>query len=39
VRILTNPTDPEVNDYVSLQWPSYEQPQDSNLRPQKEQTS
>jgi len=30
---------PEVNDYVNLQWPSYEQPQGSNLRPQREQTS
>jgi hypothetical protein len=29
----------EVNDHVSLQWPSYEQPQGSNLRPQSEQTS
>jgi len=31
--------DPEVNDHVSLQWPSYEQPQGLNLRPQREQTS
>jgi len=38
-RTSTNPTGSEVNDHVSLQWPSYEQPQDSNLRPQKEQTS
>ena len=30
--------DPKVNDHVSLQWP-YEQPQDSNLRSQREQTS
>jgi hypothetical protein len=30
---------PEVNDHVSLQWPSYEQPHGSNLRPQREQTS
>jgi len=30
---------PEVNDHVSLQWPSYEQPQGLNLRPQREQTS
>jgi hypothetical protein len=36
---LTNPTGPEVNDHVSLQWPSCEQPQGSNLRPQREQTS
>jgi len=35
----TNPTGPEVNDHVSLQWPSYEQPHGSNLRPQKKQTS
>jgi hypothetical protein len=34
-----NPTDPEINDHVSLQWPSYEQLQGSNLRPQREQTS
>jgi hypothetical protein len=33
-RTSTNHTDSEVNDYVSLQWPSYEQPQDSNLKPQ-----
>jgi hypothetical protein len=38
-RISTNPTSPEVNDHVSLQWPLYEQPQGSNLRPHKEQTS
>ncbi|KAL9396961.1 hypothetical protein Peur_011214 [Populus x canadensis] len=25
-RTSTNPTGPEVNDHVSLQWPSYEQP-------------
>ena len=30
---------PEVNDHVSLQWPSYEQPHGSNMRPQMEQTS
>ena len=35
----TNPTGPEVNDHVSLRWPSYEQPQGSNLRPHREQTS
>ena len=35
----TNSTGPEVNDHVSLQWPSYEQPHGSNLRPQREQTS
>ena len=35
----TNPTGPEVNDHVSLQWLSYEQPQGSNLRSQREQTS
>ena len=35
----TNPTDPEVNDYISLQWLSYEQPQGSNLRPQRKQIS
>jgi hypothetical protein len=35
----TNPTGPEVNDHVNLQWLSYEQPQGSNLRPQREQTS
>ena len=29
----------EVNDHVSLQWPSYEQPEGSNLRPQRKQTS
>ena len=39
MRILTNPTGPKVNDHVSLQWPSYKQPQGSNLRPQREQTS
>jgi len=40
MRTSTNPTSPEVNDHVNLQWPSsYEQPQDSNLRPQREQTS
>jgi hypothetical protein len=38
-RTSTNPTGPEVNDHVSLQWPSYEQPHDSKLRPQMEQTS
>jgi hypothetical protein len=38
-RTSTNPTGPEVNDHISLQWPSYEQPQGSNLRPQREQTS
>jgi hypothetical protein len=37
-RTSTNSTDPEVNDHVSLHWPSYEQPQGSNLRPKKEQT-
>jgi hypothetical protein len=26
---------PEVKDHVSLQWPSYEQPQGSNLRAQR----
>jgi len=35
----TNPTGPEVNDHVSLQWPSYKQLQGSNLRPQREQIS
>jgi len=30
---------PEVNDHVSLQWSSYKQPQGSNLRPQRKQTS
>jgi len=30
---------PEVNDHVSLEWPSYEQPQGSNLKSQREQTS
>jgi len=39
VRTSTNPTGPEVNDHVSLQWPSYEQPQGSNLRLQRKQTS
>ena len=35
----TNLTGPEVNDHVSLQWPSYnQQPQGSNLRPQGKQT-
>jgi len=38
-RISTNSTGPEVNNHVSLQWPSYEQPQGSNLRPQREQIS
>jgi hypothetical protein len=38
-RTSTNPTGPEVNDHVSLQLSSYEQPQDSNLRPQRKQTS
>jgi len=38
-RTSTNPTGPEVNDHVSLQWPSYERPQGSNLRPKREQTS
>jgi hypothetical protein len=38
-RTSTNPTGPEVNDHVSLQWPSYEQPHGSNLKPQREQTS
>jgi len=37
-RTSTNPTGPEVNDHVSLQWPSYEHPQGSNLRPKREQT-
>jgi len=32
-RTLTNPTGPEVNDHVSFQWLSYEQPQGSNPRP------
>jgi hypothetical protein len=31
--------DSEVNDHVSLQWLSYEQPQGLNLRLQREQTS
>ena len=39
MRTSTNSTGPEVNDHVSLQWPSYEQPHGSNLRPQREQTS
>ena len=30
---------PEINDHVSLQWPSYEQPHGSNLIPQREQIS
>jgi len=34
-----NPTGSEVNDHVSLQWPSYEQSHDSNLRLQREQTT
>jgi len=34
----TNSTGPEVNDHVSLQWPSYERPQGSNLRSKREQT-
>jgi hypothetical protein len=38
-RTSTNLTGPEVNDHVSLQWSSYEQPQGLNLRPQREQTS
>jgi len=38
-RISTNHTGPEVNDHISLQWPSYEQPQGSNLRLQRKQTS
>jgi hypothetical protein len=37
-RTSTNLTGPEVNDHVSLQWPSYEHPQGSNLKPKKEQT-
>jgi len=37
--ISTNSTGPEVNDHVSLQWPSYEQSHGSNLKPQREQTS
>jgi hypothetical protein len=37
-RTSTNLTDPEVNDHVSLQWPSYERPQGSNLRPKRKQT-
>jgi len=39
VRTSTNPTGLEVNDHVNLQWPSYEQPQGLNLRPQREQIS
>ena len=39
MRTSTNLTGLEVNDHVSLQWPSYEQPHDSNLRPYKKQTS
>jgi len=39
VRTSTNPTGPEVNDHVSLQWSSYKQLQGSNLIPQREQTS
>ena len=39
MRISTNLTGPEVNNHVSLQWPSYEQPQGLNLRPQRKQTS
>jgi len=31
--------DSEVNDHVSLQWLSYEQPQGLNLKLQREQTS
>jgi len=31
--------DSKVNDHVSLQWPSYEQPHGSNLKPQREQIS
>jgi len=38
-HISTNSTGLEVNDHVSLQWPSYEQSQGSNLKPQREQTS
>ena len=38
-RTSINPTGPEVNDHVSLHWSSYEQPQGSNLRPQRKQTS
>ena len=34
-RTSTNLTGPEVNDHVSLQWPSYERPQGSNLRPKR----
>ena len=34
-----NSTSPEVNNHVSLQWPSYKQPHGSNLRSQREQTS
>jgi len=39
MRTSTNLTSPEVNDHVSLQLPLYEQPQGSNLRQQREQTS
>jgi hypothetical protein len=39
VRTSTNPTGPEINDHVSLQWLSYEQPQGPNMRLQREQTS
>jgi len=39
VRTSTNLMGPEVNDHVSLQQPSYEQPQDSNLILQREQIS
>ena len=35
-RTSTNPTGPKVNDHVRLQWPSCEQSQGSNLRPQRE---
>ena len=36
-RTSTNPTGPENNDHISLQWLSYEQPQGLNLKPQKKQ--
>jgi len=39
MRTSTNPTGLEVNDHVSLQWSSCEQPQGSNLRPQRKQIS
>ena len=39
MRTSTNPTGPEVNDHVNFQWPSYEQPHGSNLKPQRKQTS